>query len=69
MEEKLPKYVFLKNKSHGKLITTGNIFQGLFTYKNTRYYCGMHSTVREAQIAVDTKRLELGLDTIILKKK
>ncbi len=68
-KEKLPKYISLCNKRHGKITNSENIYQGAFIYKNERYYCGMHPTIRAAQIAVDRKRLELGLDTIILKKK
>lgn len=69
MEKELPKYVYLHNKRHGKITKSENIYEGSFKYKNTRYYCGTHSSIRAAQIAVDRKRLELGLDTVILKKK
>ena len=44
-------------------------YEGRFTHKNTLYHCGTHQTVRSAQIAVDRKRLELGLDALVLKPK
>ena len=64
---KLPKYIkvvsgFCKQAN----VTT---YEGRFTHKNTVYHCGTHQTVRSAQIAVDRKRLELGLDALVLKPK
>ncbi len=44
-------------------------YRGKFTYKNTAYCCGNFETIREAQISVDRKRLDLGLKPLILKAK
>lgn len=63
------KYITLMKNTRGKLLVEGDkCYRGQFKYKNTKYYCGTYATIREAQIAVDRKRLELGLDTIVLKK-
>ena len=63
---KLPKYIrHNKTTMYGRLCSKP--YKGEFYHKNTYYYCGMFETVRQAQIAVDRKRLELGLDTVILK--
>ena len=64
---KLPKYIkvvscFCKRTK----VTT---YEGRFTHKKTLYHCGTHQTVRNAQIAVDRKRLELGLEALVLKPK
>ena len=64
---KLPKYIkvvsgFCKQAN----VTT---YEGRFTHKNTLYHCGTNQTVRSAQIAVDRKRLELGLEALVLKPK
>lgn len=69
MKEKLPKYISEITKRNGKITTSEKIYQGVFIHKNTRYYCGLHPSIKAAQIAVDTRRAELGLDTVILKKK
>lgn len=67
MKEKLPKYISLAPNSNGK--PPKKPYIGKFIWKNTLYHCGFHETIRAAQINVDKKRLELGLDTVILKRK
>jgi len=66
---KVAKYVYEddSNSNNGK--KPEKPFVGKFIYKNTKYYCGFHRTVKEAQISVDMKRLSLGLDAVLLKKK
>lgn len=64
---KLPKYVSLNGKFFGR--ESKLKYVGKFFYKNTEYYCGCHKTIKEAQIAVDIKRCELGLEPVILKRK
>jgi hypothetical protein len=44
-------------------------FHGKFNHKNVRYCCGTYKTIKEAQVAVDMKRLSLGLNAIVLKSK
>lgn len=65
-EIKLPKYIRLAPNSHGK--ETIKKYMGVFSYKNTLYSCGTHETIKQAQIAVDMKRIGLGLKPILLKK-
>ena len=64
---KLPKYIKVTSGfcKQDNIVT----YEGRFTHKNTVYYCGIHKTVKSAQIAVDRKRLELGLEALVLKPK
>lgn len=65
---KYPKYIYTDFISrYGKVSIKP--YRGQFVYKNTIYYCGNFETVREAQIAVDKKRLGLGLEPLILKSR
>ena len=66
---RVSKYVYedTTNSNHGR--KRDKPFEGKFKYKNTAYRCGWYSTIKEAQIAVDIKRLSLGLDAALLKKK
>ena len=39
-----------------------------FVYKNTKYFCGCFASEKEARVALDKKRLGLGLEPLYLKR-
>lgn len=61
------KYVYKDetNSQHGK--KNKKPYIGTFKHKNIRYNCGKFETIKESQIAVDIKRLSLGLKPNFLK--
>ncbi len=67
-KEKLPKYVRHTTKKNRSGRTPQHPYQGNFTHQGTTYYCGSFDTIKETQIAVDIKRLDMGLKPNILKK-
>jgi len=66
--EQLPKFIYYDDKDRAGRKNT-KPYRGQFTYKNTQYFCGQHETIKQAQRAVDIKRLSLGLSPLYLVAK
>ena len=60
------KNISYKQKIYGRV--SSKPYNAQFVYNNTTYYCGCYSTEREARVALDKKRLGLGLEPMYLKR-